>query len=375
VEGAGFSFETLGTGFMDMLNSDLGKFALGGGGSWFRKMMAFVKLARVQARNNREMVRLQREATARLRPDRIVHNGKAMYPVLWEVDHPGRTIYVSPVPYLHYVKGHTHTAFHSDYGEPLNRLTYKLADWGVTKATVTAARWLGLAAITKAQVKQALREHTIIYTVSPQLFPRPPYWSDNMQVLGYHERNKATNWLPSADLLRFLERHGKLLFVTFGSMTNPDPKGKTAVLLDILKRNRIPAIINTSSGGLVEPEAYDRDLFHFVGAVPYDWLFPRVYAVIHHGGSGTTHMAVRNGCASMIIPHVIDQFNWDRTIEEKDLGPRGVKVSRITVRNLEPRILDLMNNPAYKRNAEAMAGRMQEEQGLEEALYQVIVDD
>ena len=34
-----------------------------------------------------------------------------------------------------------------------------------------------------------------------------------------------------------------------------------------------------------------------------------------------------------------------------------------------------MNNPAYKRNAEAMAGRMQEEQGLEEALYQVIVDD
>ncbi|MCB9179601.1 MAG: glycosyltransferase, partial [Flavobacteriales bacterium] len=146
-------------------------------------------------------------------------------------------------------------------------------------------------------------------------------------------------------------------------------------LLDILKRNRIPAIINTSSGGLVEPEAYDRDLFHFVGAVPYDWLFPRVYAVIHHGGSGTTHMAVRNGCASMIIPHVIDQFNWDRTIEEKDLGPRGVKVSRITVRNLEPRILDLMNNPAYKRNAEAMAGRMQEEQGLEEALYQVIVDD
>ncbi|MCB0794396.1 MAG: glycosyltransferase family 1 protein, partial [Flavobacteriales bacterium] len=375
VADAGFAFASLGTGFMDMLNSDLGRYALGGGGSWLRKVMAFVKLARVQARNNREMVQLQYELTTRLRPDRIVHNGKAMVPVLWEVDHPGSTVYISPVPYLHYVKGHTHTAFHSNYGEWLNRLTYRLADWGVTKAILASARWLGLSGITKAKVTRALKEHSIIYTVSPQLFARPPYWSANMRVLGYHERDKTTNWQPDEALLHFLDRHGKLLFVTFGSMTNPDPEGKTAILMEVLRKHRIPAVINTSSGGLVEPADYDRELFHFVHAVPYDWIFPRMHAVIHHGGSGTTHMAVRNGCASLVIPHVIDQFDWDRTVHEKGLGPRGIPVARMSARELAPRILSLMNDPTYKRNAEALAERMRQEQDLEDELYRAIVGD
>lgn len=373
VEDAGFQFETLGTEFMDMLESDLGKFALGGGGPWWRKVEAFVQLARIQRKNNRLMVERQCEAAARLEPDRIVHHGKAMYPVIWEVDHPERTVYISPVPYMHYVKGHTHTAFHSNYGDMLNRLTYKLADWGVMKAIMSAAKELGLSGVSKSQINKVLASHTIIYTVSPHLFPRPEEWPSNMQVLGYHERDKATNWQPTEELLNFLARHDKVLFITFGSMTNPDPQGKTELFMKVLQRHNIPAIINTSSGGLKEPVTYDRDQLHFVRSIPYDWIFPKVFAVVHHGGSGTTHMAVRNGCPSLIIPHIVDQFNWDRIIHEKNIGPKGIRVDRITEKNLEPMILDLMNNPEYKRNALAMAECMQLDKELEEELHMAMI--
>lgn len=42
--------------------------------------------------------------------------------------------------------------------------------------------------------------------------------------------------------------------------------------------------------------------------IPFDWLFPRVRAVVHHGGSGTTHSALRCGRKQLIIPHLADQL-------------------------------------------------------------------
>lgn len=374
VEESGFAFESLGSAFMKMLESDLGKFALGGGGSQFKKIGAFIKLAKIQRENNKAMVQKQFDTIARIKPDRVIHNGKALYPVIWELEHPGKTIYISPVPYLHYVKGHTHTAFHSNYGEFLNKLTYKLADWGTTKAIMDVVKQLGIAGVSKKQIKNAMQRHKIFYTVSPQLFKRPEYWSNNMKVLGYHERNKTTNWQPDASLLAFLEQHTKIIFISFGSMTNPKPVEKTAIILDILKRNNIPAILNTSSGGLVSPSTYDTDLFHFVSHIPYDWIFKRMYAVIHHGGSGTTHMGLKNGCASLIIPHVIDQFVWNEIIHEKGLGPKGIKINKISTKNLEPLILDVYNNKNYRENALLVAEEMAKEYILNDELYNRLIE-
>ena len=373
VEDSDMRFASLGSEFMEMLESDVGKFALGGGGSKWKKILAYVKLAKMQYKNNRLMIAKQHDVVAQEKPDRIIHNGKAMYPVIWEAGNKGKTIYISPVPYLHYVKHHTHIAFNSNYGEFFNKLTYKLADWGLVKTIMTSVNWLEISDIRKSQIIKVLENHKIIYTISPQLFAKPSYWKKNLKVLGYHERNKTLNWKPSNELLAFLEKHPKCILITFGSMTNPAPEEKTKIVLDILKRNRIPVIINTASGGLVEPNSYDKNLIHFVSRIPYDWIFPKVYAVIHHGGSGTTHMALKYGCATMIIPHIIDQFIWNKIIYQKGFGPQGIKISEITMVNLEPKVLELLNNSSYKQKAEQVAKQMENEDFREE-LYNSIVE-
>ena len=372
-EQEGFHFETLGPEFMEMLGSELGKFALGGGGAVLKKYYAFFKLAKWQSRNNKIMVRKQFDTINKLDPDRIIHNGKALVPVIWEVNHPGKTIFISPVPYLHYVKGHTHTAFHSNYGTLLNKMTYRLAQWGTGKAIMDVVKWLNIEGVSKPQVQYILKHQRVIYTISPQLFQRPNYWPDNLQVLGYYERDKTTDWQPDEALLSFLAQHEKMVFVTFGSMTNPHPKEKTRLILDILERNQIPAIINTSSGGLQKPGSYDKTLFHFVSQIPYDWIFPKMYAVIHHGGSGTIHMVAKYGCASLIIPHIIDQFCWNEIASEKGLGPKGVKIGKITIANVEPKIVDLWKNRIYKENAQEIAAKMKSEKVLDARLYEEIV--
>ncbi|HCC70109.1 MAG TPA: hypothetical protein DEQ09_03020 [Bacteroidales bacterium] len=51
------------------------------------------------------------------KPDRIIYNGKAVYPILWKLRTKGKTVFFSPLPYMHYVKGHTHVAFNSNFGD------------------------------------------------------------------------------------------------------------------------------------------------------------------------------------------------------------------------------------------------------------------
>ena len=191
--------------------------------------------------------------------------------------------------------------------------------------------------------------------------------------MGYHERDKTVNWKADKSLEQFVANHDKILFITFGSMTNPEPKEKTKTILDILEQHQIPAIINTASGGLLEPAKYDTKLLHFVKQVPYEWVFPKMYAVIHHGGSGTTHVALKYGCATMIIPHIFDQFAWNDIVSIKGLGPKGIAVSKITKQNLEPKILDLFQNQSYKKRAVQVSKEMKDED-FRERLFKAIIE-
>lgn len=375
VEDSKMEFASLGTKFIELLESDAGKAAMGGGGSGLGKFLATLKLAKNQTEANKELVHKQYELIESEIPDRIVYNGKATYPVVWELDNCGKTILISPLPYMHYVRDHTHVAFNSNFGPFFNRLTYSLANFGLITTVKISAGWLNISRnISRKRIKDALLSSKVIYTISPSLFSRPDYWHENMKVLGYHQRNTTTNWRADEELSVFLERYkeNRVLFITFGSMTNPKPEEKTKIIIDILQRNKIPAIINTASGGLVKPDEFDSELLHFVSQIPYDWILPKMYGVIHHGGSGTTHLALKYGCASMIIPHIIDQFVWDKTIADLRVGPRGVKINRMTRDNLEPKILDLVNNRSFKEKAEQVAGQMAQED-LREEIYQSIV--
>lgn len=374
-EEAGLEHASLGFELLDLLESDLGRAALGGAGSAWSRLVANIRLARRQKDANRALVERQHESVERYDPDRILYNGKAVYPLLRELAHPGSTVLVSPVPYLHYVEGHTHLAFHTNLGAPLNHLTFALADLGQAVTARISSGWVsGVGTPTLRNLRRALAARRVVYTISPTLFPPSSSWGADVQVLGYQERERQGSWRPDEALRRFLDRHAGrgILFATFGSMTSPEPKRRTEALVEVLLRHRIPAIVNTASGGLVELEDLQTDLVHFVPEVPYGHVLPRVRAVLHHGGSGTTHLALRAGCPTLIVPHIIDQFAWGRVVEDLGAGPTALPAKRLTSDRLEPRILDLYRNEAYGRRAREIAVEMAAED-LEEDLYAELV--
>ena len=374
VENINIPFVSLGSEFMEVIDSKFAKTAFGGGRSGLSTLYAQFRMGLLFLKNEKTTIQSQYQAVKEASPDLIVHNGIAVYPFIWEWDHPGKSILVSVAPYyLHGVHDHPYIYFHKNYGLYINKLTYKWALYFTAVSVKNAMKHLKIKRkISKSEIKKRLLSVKAIYAVSNSLFSKPDYWDESLAVLGFFERDKYIDWNPPEELIEFLSKHVKILLVSFGSMVNPRPNKKTKIIVDILEKHKIPAIIVTASGGLVQPKVYDRNLLYFIKSLPYNWLLPQIYGVIHHGGSGTMHDSIKHGCASLAIPHFVDQFTWNNIIHEKRLGPKGMRITRLNKKKMEPLILDLYHNPVYKANAEKIALQMKEESS-EERLCEFIV--
>ncbi len=374
VEQMELSFRGFSKEFLEMLDGKDAKMFMGGHGSILKRIGFLIKAARVGLKLSKDILALHHDTQKEEKPDIVLYHPKCNYSLIWGMANPGKSILVSPIP------GIAHTINHltilGNYGKFLNKLSAWLGN--TIKAVIlkiVSKRYrkdYPELRITISSIKKAMLEkEKTFYAISPSLFPKPEYWPSSANVVGYYERDKRINWQPDKELIEFIEKNKKIVFITFGSMSNSNPKEKTRIILEVLKRNNISAIINTSWGGLEKPDE-PSDNVHFVNNLPYDWIFPKMSAIIHHGGSGTTHTALKYACPSMIIPHIIDQFYWNRTISELHLGPKGMSIKNLNEKDFEIKLLDLINNETYKINAKLISEKMNAESNKDK-LYEMIV--
>ena len=64
----------------------------------------------------------------------------------------------------------------------------------------------------------------------------------------------------------------------------------------------------------------DRSDCFVTGDVNQQALFPRMAAVMHHGGAGTTTAATRAGAPQVIVPQIVDQPYWAGRVAELGIG-------------------------------------------------------
>lgn len=377
VEEMGYHFRGFTRKFLEIMDNPETKMVMGGQGSVFTRLKILIKISSVAIKLSEDLIELQLKTLKEENPDSVLFHPKCNINLIWGMAHPGKSIMVSPIPFLGHSIDHLSTIGGEGYGKMINRFSFWLTNTVkavVIKKSIKKYRddFKGLN-ITVSSIKKAmLKDEKSFYTISPSLFPKPDYWPASANVVGYYERNKTLNWKPEDRLLQFINEHQKIVFITFGSMCNHNPKEKTRMIVDVLQKNNIPAIINTSWGGLQEVDECPNHIY-FVSNIPYDWIFPKMYAIVHHGGSGTTHTALKYGCPSLIIPHIVDQFYWNRTIAKLNLGPKGVPVKKLGKDNFEAKLRDLINNETYKRNAQAVGEKMKVESD-QDKLYDMIVN-
>ncbi|MEM9260921.1 MAG: nucleotide disphospho-sugar-binding domain-containing protein [Bacteroidota bacterium] len=362
--------------FLEMLEGSEGKAVMGGKGNWWQRASSLFRLAKKGMRLSREMMELQHEILWRERPELTLFHPKCLYGMIWGMVHPESTVLYSPVPMASHPVDFLGPTYRDD-GRRINRFLFTLT---------VHVRALALKKFSKpylplhqgidfshGALTSAFRERQrSYYAVSPSLFERPDEWPVTAQITGYHERDKQRDWSPSPELLRFLDAYPEAVLVTFGSMTNPEPAKKTQAIVAALEQHGIPAILNTSVGGLQQLANAPASI-HFVRYIPYDWAFPRVRAVVHHGGTGTTHTALKYGLPSMIVPHIIDQFFWARTIAARELGPEGIPIRKLNVARFAVGVQALVSEQRYRMNARKIMEAMYQEPKLEDLYQQIVV--
>jgi len=357
-------FHPLSPRFLALIESREGKIVMGGKANLLARIRALFHLYQQGKSVNKRLVRQQYEITRALQPDRIIHNSKCSYPTLWSLDSGRPAIMISLVPnFMYYVEGHAHVGFRKNMGSWLNRLTYRLANFGMVKTIRDAQNDLPEQKRFAAdEIRAALFSAKLLFAISPCLFHRPAAWPPHVEVIGYQEKRQHSYSQVEEALPEFLEQHQKVLLLTFGSMVNEDPEGLSHLLYSVLRSLEIPTIVNTASGGLMALEEYLEDpLFCFVKSVPYDWIMPRIYAVVHHGGAGTTHLGLLHACATLILPHIMDQFSWNALVHQLGAGPKGVALGKLDNLKLHSLLQDLLLNPRYKNKALQLSEQMEKE--------------
>ena len=99
-------------------------------------------------------------------------------------------------------------------------------------------------------------------------------------------------------------------------MVDHERERMTRLIVDAVGVARQRAILLGGWSDLGSTELPD-SIFR-VDSVPHDWLFPRVAAVVHHGGAGTTAAGLRAGLPTVIVPFTVDQPFWGWRVHELD---------------------------------------------------------
>jgi sterol 3beta-glucosyltransferase len=206
----------------------------------------------------------------------------------------------------------------------------------------------------------------VLHGYSELIWPRPPDWPDNAYVTGYWFLDHPEDWQPPAELSAFLDAGEAPVYVGFGSMSGQNPKRLAKIVLGALQKANVRGILATGWGGL-EAGSLPDTIFK-IDSVPHDWLFPRVAAVVHHGGAGTTAAGLRAGRPTVICPYVIDQPYWGARVHALGAGSKPIPQKKLTAQNLASAIRDVLSTPSIRHNAEVLGQTMGREDGIGNAI-------
>jgi sterol 3beta-glucosyltransferase len=381
VEGLGYKFFGLDKRFLDLLSSNSGKSVIAGDGGFLKKVWSYFQLIKASFKIQANLVSEQKDTIDSFQPDRVLFHIKAMYCTLAAMASPEKYILLSPIPCL------VHP--HQDYPQlGLSKWKPFSKKWNLKSyGWVNAMRYKTFNKFLKSHYSDfpemdfsieaiknfELNQLQTIYQISPTLFPKPTYWPKTAHVTGYLDRNQSKDYTPDPQLLNWLDKYPKAILLTFGSMTNPKPGKYSEIIIGILEKHQIPAIVNLSWGGL-EKINESSDRIYYVNQIPYDWILPKLYGMIHHGGSGTIHSGAKYGVVQLIVPHIMDQYFWNRLVEKKRLGPLGTSIHNFNQSKFEHALIDFWNNPEYKKQTFQIAHEMKREEDYEKIL-QIIETD
>ncbi|MGI5440735.1 glycosyltransferase [Streptomyces shenzhenensis] len=255
-------------------------------------------------------------------------------------------------------------------GRPANRMAgrfaLRMADRVYEQAAAKLRHRLQLPPVSASAMRRR-RERAnwpVLHGFSTALVPRPSDWRPGLEVVGnWWPHHGASERLPT-DLEDFLRAGPRPVFIGFGSMAAGDGERLSDIAVRALRRAGLRGILQAGSAGL----AADGDDVLTIADVPHALLFPRLAAVVHHAGAGTSAAAVRAGVPAVPVPVTADQPFWAGRLAALGAATDPIPFRALTAERLADSLVQVVKRHAYTRAAARGARHMAVEDGAGQAL-------
>jgi sterol 3beta-glucosyltransferase len=185
-------------------------------------------------------------------------------------------------------------------------------------------------------------------------------------VAGYWFLDQLEGYQPPSELQDFLKSGPPPVYIGFGSMVDQERAHITGIIVESLQRVECRGIL---LGGWAQLGTGDLPgSIYLVDQVPHEWLFPRVAAVVHHGGAGTSAAGFRAGIPTITVPFYADQFFWGWRASQLGVGPPPIARKDLTAEKLADAIRQALSDGGIRDRAEALGERIRQEDGVKRAV-------
>jgi len=228
---------------------------------------------------------------------------------------------------------------------------------------------------------------------SPSLLQRPADWPKSLDpvhftgfwVIGQKEQRRRLEQRDSqfggdalGHLEAFVHNGERPVYVGWGSMCAGNPERMTCLAVRSLRLAGVRGIVLGGWAKLSpehvrgqpdqqELEEYMASNVLFVDSAPHEWLFPQCAVTVHHGGAGTTAVALRSGNPTVVTPCFLDQFGNGQLVAKGGCGLRMPQFSKVTAPKLAAAIKRCLRDTAMQQRAKEMGEALQREDGLANA--------
>lgn len=249
----------------------------------------------------------------------------------------------------------------------INRMLWKTVNKGLNKAIGSV--------VNRHRAEAGQKELTdyssfyikpAVLAVDKELAPLPPDIKEEFIHINYCFLEEEEKLSP--ELKSFINAGEPPVYIGFGSMVEHDKEQLLAVINRLSERYNLRFIL--SKGELQFSDEIANPNIFVADYLPHNKLFPKMAAIVHHGGMGTTYSALRAGVPQLIIPHHLDQFFYARKVHELGLSPKPVYKKDVAKR-LAKAIPEAVYEGIYRRNAKSLQSRLESHNGVDELIEQL----
>lgn len=252
-------------------------------------------------------------------------------------------------------------------GSAGNRLAARGGAWAIDRVygSVIAGfrRDLGLprASATALRRRRTEANWPVLHGYSPTVAPRPKDWREGLDVVGHWWPPVEPHWRPPQVLTDFLAAGAAPVYVGLGStMASPRRIEELAEIIPAaLCKANVRGIVQSGWAGI---EITGDDILT-IDETPHEWLFPRMAAVAHHCGAGTTAAGLRAAVPTIALPGLGDQPFWARRLRDLGVSATTIPQRRLTEERLAQAIRVAVSDDTLGAECRRLAGAIATEDG------------